>query len=126
MEILELETVITANIVDKQNELFSFEAFKQVEGTNLSLPITIDFDYKEIIGEVTELVAKHGLLIAKIRLNKKYNIINKIFRIAGKIISSHKENNICIIDKFELISIGLIDKIRDIYSLELNNDIKIS
>lgn len=110
-----ITAIIANDSVDKLKSRFTKESLQACENSNPRLPVTYEFDYRNIIGIVKDIKFSGGNLIAEIELLKNCDFTNKIFRIQGKIISEHQENSITIIDDFELISVGMLDKKQDVY-----------
>ena len=116
----EFKAIVAKSVTDKQNSCFTQASLQQLAGKNLSLSVMTDFKTEDIIGTVIELEFKDSSLIATIRLNKDYDLKDKVFRVWGKINSSHKEKDRNIINDWGILGLGMIDKGRDVYPEEKN------
>lgn len=111
--------------LDKQKEFFSSEALKKVcKTTKLPLPVSTNFSYTEIpVGKVTELEFKEDRLIATIELRKDTNLKNYCFRVGGAVKNTREAKLggtiiLTEINEIELLHIGMISKINDVYEKE--------
>lgn len=110
--------IAISNIKDKVGNLFTSKALKNaIKTAKKDLVVTENFDNTKIIGKINSMNFSSNQLIAEIQLLDNISIDNKkLFRIAG-IIKKKTGNKI---KDIELLNVGMIDKVRDIYSIEIN------
>lgn len=127
----ELKVPIAASIKDKQNNFLTSEALTHVtENQKINIPITENFEFSKVIGRIKNIDFLSGILTAEIELSEDIYLKDKIFRIQGVIRKATKcgenEDAVNVIEDFELTAIGMIDKIQDVYPLNLELRMKIS
>jgi len=110
-----IRTAVAMSVKDKQGDRFTPGSLKKLEGKNLSYPVTENFDEKRPVGIIKRLEFKDNMLIATIKLSKKIDLKDKIFRVHGKINSAKKRKNVNAIEEWDLFGVGMIDKKNDVY-----------
>lgn len=115
-----LKAVIATTKIDKQKQQFTKKALEKMASNMRSkdaLMVLYNFNFHEPIGYITNLEMEEENLVATILISNKGNLDfkNKVFRVQGILKRSHKEGDIEVLDEFEILGIGLIDKIMDVY-----------
>lgn len=110
--------------VDRQGDIFDKKALKQiVEQTKLPVPIHLNFDLKTFpIGQAICLEEENNSIVATIELRVgEYPddfLKNYCFRVCGASTAIKNPEGVTVINDFELLSIGMISKAKDVYDEE--------
>ncbi len=117
-----IKAMVAASVEDKQGDYLTPESLEKLTKERI-YPVLENFDSNKVIGRVENLEYEQGKLFAQISLYQNYELKEKVFSFAGKIKSSHKDEEVMMIDDFDLMNVSLISKDKDVYPEGIREEI---